>query len=392
MNCPVCPATNLAANCLVCENCGADLAPIRRIREFAAWRYNAALAFASHGDYSAAIRELQAALGAEPSAASVRVLLGKVLWKAGRTGEAIDEWRRVADEHPNDDNAKSLLAQANRARARRLQTLAFAATLGAATLALCSFVVGRITGDEPSPVSAPPSALSAATLQLQPTTSPETKQPAEVAVSAMVGPPSDTQTPMPPNPVNVDSPVLAQSPALTEAKSGISTPMPQGTDTPVAAPETTREPDQAASKTIGNLSIALGALDGLRVERVNDTIRVIPTDGLFPSGSADTDPRGAALLQSIADAFKATAEPVRVRVVGFTDDVRSRPGGRWVKNGQLALHRAANAIVAMKNDDRHGWFASIGDERQAPCPNDPKANRRCNRTVVIEIHATSGSW
>lgn len=195
MNCPVCPATNLAANCLVCENCGADLAPIRRIREFAAWRYNAALAFASHGDYSAAIRELQAALGAEPSAASVRVLLGKVLWKAGRTGEAIDEWRRVADEHPNDDNAKSLLAQANRARARRLQTLAFAATLGAATLALCSFVVGRITGDEPSPVSAPPSALSAATLQLQPTTSTETKQPAEVAVSAMVGPPSDTQTP-----------------------------------------------------------------------------------------------------------------------------------------------------------------------------------------------------
>lgn len=392
MNCPVCPATNLAANCLVCENCGADLAPIRRVRELAAWRYNAALAFANRGDHSAAIRELQAALGAAPSAASVRVLLGKVLWKAGRTDEAIDEWRRVADEHPNDDNAKSLLAQANRARARRFQTFAFAATLGAATLALCSFVVGRITGDEPSPVSAPPSAPSAATLQPQPTTSPETKQSVEVAVSAIAGQPSDTQASTPPNPVGVDSPILAQSPALTEAENRISTPTSQDTDTSVATPEPAREPDKAASRTIGDLSIVLGALDGLRVEHLNDAIRVIPTDGLFPLGSADTDPRGAALLQSIADAFKTTAEPVRVRVVGFTDDIPSRPGGRWAKNWQLALHRAANAVVAMKNDDRHGWFASIGDERNAPCPNDPKANRRCNRTVVIEIHAASGSW
>lgn len=388
MNCPVCPATNIAANCLTCENCGADLAPIRRIRELAAWRYNTALAFASHGDHSAAIRELQAALGADPSAAPVRVLLGKVLWKTGRTGEAIDEWRRVADEHPNDDNAKSLLAQANRARARRFQTLAFAATLGAATLALCSFVVGRITGDEHGPVHATP---SAAALEPRPTILSETKQPDEVAISASAGQPSDTQASTPPNPVGVDSPVLVQSLTLAEAESRVSTPTSQTTDPLAVTPATTPDADEAASKTIGNLSIALGALKGLRVEQLNDTIRVTPTSGLFPSGSADADPLGAALLQSIAEAFKTTAEPVRVRVVGFTDTVPSRPGGRWVKNGQLALYRAANAVVAMQNEDQHEWLASIGDERHAPCPNDSDASRRCNRTVVIEIHAASHS-
>ena len=389
MNCPVCPAMNIAANCLVCENCGTDLAPIRRIRELAAWRYNRALAFAGHGDHSAATRELRAALGVNPSAASIRVLLGKVLWKTGRTSEAIDEWHRVVDEHPNDDNAKSLLAQARRARARRFQTLAFAVTLGAATLALSSFVVGRITGDARDSVSATPSASSAAVLQTQPVTPPETKQPADVAISVVINQPSDTQAANPPNPIVADSATLAQSPALTEAQGEIPTPAPQKTDPLLAAPETMPEANKAASKTIGDLSIALGELEGLRVEQLNGTIRVTPTDGLFPSGSADADPRGAALLQSIAEAFKATAEPVRVRVVGFTDTVPSRPGGRWVKNGQLALHRAANAVVAMQNEDQHEWLASIGDERHAPCPNDSDASRRCNRTVVIEIHAAS---
>lgn len=386
MNCPVCPATNIAANCLVCENCGTDLAPIRRIRELAAWRYNTALASASRGDRSTAIRELQAALGTAPSAAPARVLLGKVLWKAGRTGEAIDEWRRVADEHPDDNDAKSLLVQAKQARARQFQTLALVAALSVAILSLCSFVVGRITGDEHGPVRATP---SAAALEPRPTILPETKQSDEVAVSAIAGQPSDTQASTPPNPVGVDSPVLVQSLTLAEAESRVSTPTSQTTDPSAVTPATTPEADEAASKTIGDLSIALGALKGLRVEQLNDTIRVTPTDGLFPSGSADADPRGAALLQAIADAFKAAAEPVYVRVVGFTDAVPSRPGGRWVKNWELALHRAANAVVAMKSNTQHEWLASIGDERNAPCPNDSNVNRRCNRTVVIEIHAAS---
>ncbi|MDS4031398.1 MAG: tetratricopeptide repeat protein [Candidatus Contendobacter sp.] len=391
MNCPVCPAKNIAANCLVCENCGADLAPIRRIHELAAWRYNTALAFVSHGDHSAAIRELQAALGADPSAASIRVLLGKVLWKAGRTGEAIDEWRRVADEHPDDDHTKSLLGQAKRTRARRFQALAFAATLGVATLSLCSFVVGRITGNESDSVSATPSASSAAVLTSQPVTPSETKQPADVAISAVINQPSDAQAANPPNPIVTDSATLAQSPALTEAQGDIPTPTPKNIDPLTVTPKATYEADKATSKTIDDLSIKLGALEGLRVEQRNDTIRVIPTDGLFPFGSADAYPRGAALLQSIADAFKATPEPVRVRVVGFTDAVPSRPGGRWIKNGQLALHRAANTVVTMKSDNQHEWLASIGDERNAPCPNDSNTHRRCNRTVVIEIQVASNS-
>lgn len=440
MTCPVCPATNIPADRLVCENCGTDLAPIRRVRELATWHYNTALTFTGRGDEPAAIRELQAALSADPSSAPVRILLGKVLWKTGRTGEALDEWRRVASEHPDDVNAKALLAQAKHVPARRSRTLPIVAALSAIAIAIAtlSFVAGRMTGGEHAPVSEIPSApTTAAVPESQPATLPETGREAAVAVSGVIGEPVGTPNTLAsvasgeratvseaPSPAGPTATVLSQPPALPDAESKRPVAAPKSSGEPLATaetaasgervtasdapsvlspvaapdfqpatlPETAREATAAVATVIRDLSIPLEAIDGLRIEPLNGAIRATPVEGLFPSGAADPHPGGAALLRSIANALREAKDPVQVRIVGFTDVVPPQPGGRWVENWQLALFRAASAVAAMRGEtDQHEWLASIGDERHAPCPNDSDANRRCNRTVVIEIRAASGS-
>lgn len=438
MNCPVCPATNIPADCLVCENCGTDLAPIRRVRELAAWHYNAALALVGHDDNPAAIRELQAALSADSSSVPVRILLGKVLWKMGRTCEALDEWRRVASEHPDDANVKSLLAEANQVRARRSRTLPIVVALGTVAIAILSFATGRMTSGEHVQVSEAPSTLSTAAVpESQPETPPGTGREATVTVSGVISESAGTPSTLAslasgesatvseaPSPAGPTAAVLSQTTALPEAESKMPVAAPESSGEPLATsetaasgeratiseapsvlspvavpdfqpatlPETTQAATAAVATVIHDLSTLLEAVDGLRVEYLNGVIRATPVEGLFLSGAADPHPRGAALLRSIANALREAKDPMQVRIVGFTDVVPPQPGGRWVENWQLALYRSASAVAAMRGEtNQHEWLASIGDERHAPCPNDSDANRRCNRTVVVEIRAASDS-
>lgn len=437
INCPVCPVKDIPADRLICENCGTDLAPIRRIRELTALHYNAALMFAGRDDYPAAIRELQAALSADPSSAPIRVLLGKVLWKTGRTREALDEWHCVVGEHPDDVNAQALLTQARHTRSQQLRTLPIVAALGAIAIAVLSFTVGRMTGDGYIPPSQPSNTPSVAAMPEPPmqaastdtTTVTVSRVSSELSDTAItITKMSDTENVTPSKILNVTDTSIAiptQPPTLPNAENKTSAVAPEGIsessatpktadgDGQVTAPETPSIPDvvsvpnsplvatpetnptaaAANSKVISDLLTTLGAIEGLRIERLNDAIRVIPVEGLFPSGSIEPFPRSAILLRSIADALKAVTDPVRVRVVGFTDIVPPQPGGRWVENWRLALYRATGAVAAMRDEvNRHEWFASIGDERHTPCPNDSDVNRRCNRTVIVEIRAVNDSW
>ena len=93
LSCPVCPAHDIPPECLVCENCGTDLSPIRRVLELGYVHYNRAVQHLETGDAGKAISELYGAIVTDPAMANARLLLGKLLWKAGNTDEAIEQWR-----------------------------------------------------------------------------------------------------------------------------------------------------------------------------------------------------------------------------------------------------------------------------------------------------------
>lgn len=139
------PDNGHTGDCLVCENCGTDLAPIHRLRDLAVFHYNAALALVDHGDDAASIRELYAALATAPSWLAVRVLLGKLLWKSGRKEEAKAEWCLAAQENPDDATVNALLDATKQTPSRRFPTLG---TVSAAiAIAFVSFFAGIMTVD-----------------------------------------------------------------------------------------------------------------------------------------------------------------------------------------------------------------------------------------------------
>ena len=107
MQCPVCPNANIPPDQTSCANCGADLTPIRRMQELPARWFNEALIALRAGDTSAAIAKLFSAAAIEPRSVPIRRVLGKALWNAGRTSEAHEQWRLIAED---DEEAKRLLA------------------------------------------------------------------------------------------------------------------------------------------------------------------------------------------------------------------------------------------------------------------------------------------
>lgn len=115
MNCPVCPNANIPPEQTSCSNCGADLTPIRRLQELPARWYNEALALLRDGDAGAAIVRLHSAAAIDPDAPHIRRLLGKALWNARRSAEAIAQWRML----PDDEESRRLLAMSPPTSERR---------------------------------------------------------------------------------------------------------------------------------------------------------------------------------------------------------------------------------------------------------------------------------
>lgn len=112
MNCPVCPRSDLPADALTCPNCGVDVGPARRLHELPERYVNDGLALQARGETRAALESFSAALQLGGDAARICVLAGKLLWREGRTEDALGYWRRALEKQTGHAEAQRLLEMA----------------------------------------------------------------------------------------------------------------------------------------------------------------------------------------------------------------------------------------------------------------------------------------
>lgn len=346
LSCPVCPAHDIPPECLVCENCGTDLSPIRRVLELGYVHYNRAVQHLETGDASKAISELYGAIVTDPAMANARLLLGKLLWKAGNTDEAIEQWRAVARDHPDNEHVKSLLLAERQDEPRRSPNRArwFAVgVLGAVAVFAAGWLGGEWIGRGSEASALPPVAIQAGGQSAQSST--EGKA------------------------IIRDSVALPGSSRRHDSGSG-------GTQ---SSPQV--ELDRVAERLRG--------LGKLKVEVDGAAIRVIPRDGLFPLGSAMPNGPGTALLKELQTTIDSVGTPLTVITTGFADSTPVKAGGRWRDNKELALFRGAQALSLLDtNSSRHRYLASAAGDDGTAFFTHAVGDQSRSRTVTLEIRAT----
>jgi flagellar motor protein MotB len=142
-------------------------------------------------------------------------------------------------------------------------------------------------------------------------------------------------------------------------------PAPRPTDAREAAPQ------PSAPDPLDRLTAALSDLPGIRVEQRAGDVRLLFTEGLFPSGTR-LSPQGADRLAAVG---RALAElDADITVVGHSVVV---PGGRPSGGSPMALARAqvaAQHLAEAGGRPLTAFALRTGDQREAPLP-DPADNR-----------------
>ncbi len=139
----------------------------------------------------------------------------------------------------------------------------------------------------------------------------------------------------------------------------------------------------------------LGELPTITVGRESGQLRVVFRDGLFDSGSDSPSDAGRAalegvtgILEGIAATLADSGERIVVEVVGLSDNIPPRPGGRWRDNWSLAFSRAHSVVELMRTRaevPQITWLASSSGEENAPDSNDTEEGRARNRTVELHV-------
>jgi flagellar motor protein MotB len=136
---------------------------------------------------------------------------------------------------------------------------------------------------------------------------------------------------------------------------------------------------------LADLADELDHIVSLRVERRDDKLRVLPLEGLFPPDSATPERGSDKALEDLATAIRGATIPVRVTVIGYTDDA---PPQRWKDNWSLALARASRVVDRLRSQaNRTEWYATSRGDGAPPFPNDSSRNRARNRTVMLILEA-----
>jgi flagellar motor protein MotB len=129
----------------------------------------------------------------------------------------------------------------------------------------------------------------------------------------------------------------------------------------------------------------LSSPPGLDVRALPGTLVVAFPDSPFGGAGAQLSPGGDAALGELGRRLAPHTGRIAVRVVGHTDEVLPRPGGRFADNESLALARALAAARLLADATGQPLesiaVAAAGTDR-APFPN---ASAQANRTITIEI-------
>lgn len=169
------------------------------------------------------------------------------------------------------------------------------------------------------------------------------------------------------------SPAATSSPSPTVPATPTPSPMPSATVTP--APQ----PPEVAFKT----AVAT-------VEPRGDAQVVTFKHGLFAPGGAVLLPRGKLALLGIARSLSSAGEPLKVLVVGHTDNVTPSGAGPYADNAALGFARAAAAADFLRQHSELPLAAFTTASAGSASPvagNGSAAGRQRNRTVVLEIRS-----
>lgn len=150
MQCPICPRSDIPDDAAACPACGADLQPLRRVREMGQVAYNEAVHLARLGAADAALGRAAAALAIDGSLVPARTLLGKLLWQQGNRRAALHQLEQAAALAPADSDLRRLRAGLRRAEAIRwvvtVTAVAAATLLVAGVVALAAAWPARQLG------------------------------------------------------------------------------------------------------------------------------------------------------------------------------------------------------------------------------------------------------
>lgn len=292
-----------------------------------------ATAKARAGDLDAALRELDRA--DDPAVTrhrDVTDLRARVHAQRGELEAAERCWRRLLDEHPDDESAEAALA-----RIRRF----------------------RRTG--------PAAALARARHRGRPA----------VAVALCAGA------------------VTAAWVLATQLPSGAREPVSDSLAVPRAGQDVRQEPKEqpgraAAAAAEARRAQALDALaqavrtPGTRVERHEDSVEVVFAQGLFAQGAEPTD-AGVAQLTRVGERL-AGQRNLRVEVFGHIADVPGAPTGGGSVTSLWRAMTAARVLSDAAGRPLTGFLVASAEQRDAPHDTDA-ANRTV--TVVLTPHTDS---
>lgn len=270
----------------------------------------------------------------EPVSAPRLDLLARIRAQEGDLDGAEAYWKQV-----QDDDAMAPAAGLRRIAAlrRRPEWLRFNLWFGVAVLAVCAVIAVGATG-----------------IVLAIAAGDSGSEPGQVAATS-------------------SSPTAASSPSPTGPATPSASPTPSATVSPAA------QPPDVAFRTDAAMFASRGAAQVVTFKH-----------GLFAPGGAVLLPGGKLALLGIAQGLSAAGDPLKVLVIGHTDNVTPRGGGPYADNAALGFARAAAAADFLR---RHSEFplsalttASAGSGSPV-VSNGSAAGRQRNRTVVLEIRS-----
>ncbi|MBN1949699.1 MAG: OmpA family protein [Bacteroidales bacterium] len=147
--------------------------------------------------------------------------------------------------------------------------------------------------------------------------------------------------------------------------------------------------DAQADALKQKLSSALTGFEnqGLTITKKNGKVYVsLDEKLLFPSGSAEVDPRGKTALTKLAGVLAQNPE-INVMIEGHTDDVPIVPGSKYTDNWDLSVSRATAIIRILLTgsniDPKRLTAAGRGEFVPVDPSKTPEARQRNRRTEII---------
>lgn len=121
-----------------------------------------------------------------------------------------------------------------------------------------------------------------------------------------------------------------------------------------------------------------------------ETVAVLPTDILFPSGSAELSPEGVRRMAEIAGILRAEHPGRVIRIEGYTDDRPIGPNlqGQYPSNWELSAARAATVARHLQWTHQFdgGRMEIVGlSEYHPTTSNATPEGRQQNRRVRIAV-------